>query len=391
MSAQVRYSQKAANLMISRVMYISSDDRHVEAVLAHLKMYYEVGPANTISSFYETQNYTSDNLITACRAPNFNSSLFFKGSRPQGPWDLCNRSLVHLQNQDFVLAGKTLSRACEGMQDVLRSKPQDFFRKIFMVLGARGWSRFGEARQRILNFSASMSSKILGSEHPLSITLAHLQDVKCLDKSAEPSLRYLVQILPKRLGHGHQEVLLLQDSLAVILIRQERYEKAEAVLINAAAESESYHGFHHEHTRIYLRRLANMYLHQEKWAKGEETCKNILHRDELAVEAALIEYENEQIHSHTARPRPALKESSVRTMQDLAFLAAQRGDFDECEEWLQRAAHVVSRLFTLHEMQDMLSEGDCGLLPDYGDPLACARRVLDCCSPVWCCGDKKMP
>jgi hypothetical protein len=387
MSANAAHFERALTPLISRTWSGSSDDQHVEAVLMNMKTYHESTALNDTTNLNDTHTYTSDDLITACKAPNFNTSLFMADSRPQDIWSMYNFGLVLLQKRDFVSARVIFDQACEDMQGVLRAKPQDFFRKIFMVLGARQWSRFDAFRQQLLDFVAAMASKALGQSHPLATTLSYLQYPKCLDCSAEPSLRYLSDIAPEWYGYSNQEAHLILDSLAVVLIRQQNYEHAEQVLNTAIAKSASLQGYFHEYTRIYLRRLANMYMHQERWDETEAVCQDILQRDELAARASIDE-DNAHSRNHTATSRFPLKESSIRTMQDLAFLAAQRDDIALSEDWLNRAAQAMLGLFTLDQLQDMLCKRGHGELLDRDDPIACARKVLDCCSSVWCCGDK---
>lgn len=381
-SAQAAGLEQALTPLISRTWSGSSDDQNVEAVLSNLKIYHQSSSTNGMTKLDDTRAYTSDDLITACKAPNFNTSLFMMESRPQDVWSLYNSGLVLLQKRDFIAARVIFDQACEDMREVLRAKPQDFFRKIFMVLGARQWSRFDDFRRQLLNFVAGMACKALGQSHPLAIILSHLQYRKCLDCSAEPCLRYLSDIA------SHQEALLLVDSFAVVLIRQQNYERAERVLNVAIANSESVQGYSHEDTRIYLRRLANMYMHQERWAETDTVCRDILQRDEFTAGVCIHDDNMHYDQTQTTTSVPVLKECSIRTMQDLAFLAAQRGDLTLSENWSHRAAQALLRLFTLDQLQDMLSKRGHSGLPDQDDPLACARKVLDCCSSVWCCGDK---
>jgi hypothetical protein len=381
-SSKAAEFERALTPLVSRTWSGSSDDQHVEAVLMSMKTYHEAIALNDTANLNDTHIYTSDDLITACKAPNFNTSLFMVDSRPQDIWSLYNSGLVLLQKRDFATARVIFDQACEDMQGVLRAKPQDFFRKIFMVLGARQWSRFDAFRQQLLDFVAAMASEALGQNHPLATTLSYLQYRNCLDCSAEPSLRYLSDIAPEWYGNSYQEAHLTLDSLAVVLIRQQNYERAELVLTTAIAKSASLHGYFHEYTRIHLRRLANMYMHQERWDETEAVCQDILQRDELAAR------DNAHNQNHTATSMFPLKESSIRTMQDLAFLAAQRDDIALSEDWLNRAAQAMLGLFTLDQLQEMLYKRGHSELLDQDDPIAYARKVLDCCSSVWCCGDK---
>jgi len=122
--------------------------------------------------------------------------------------------------------------------------------------------------------SLEVSRRILGDDHPRTLAalsnLAGLLSAQGKPSEAEPLYQTVVRTAPRALPAGHWQIALYQGLYGQCLVRLQRYEQAEAELLQSYAGLVAALGASHERTLRAVERLVTLY---EAWGRSEQAAE----------------------------------------------------------------------------------------------------------------------
>jgi tetratricopeptide (TPR) repeat protein len=299
-----------------------------------------------------------------------------KGLAPEDIWDAFYYGLTLLRMHDYAGARKAFDRACDSARATLLAPPINMFQRLLIVLGTLRWTGFELYRQSILDYTAKLAFNLLGRHHPTAIILQQLRKGSCLEHAAEAILKCSHDLLKEELGSGHVIVLRCKRFISVILRRQKEYQSSENFIQQAISDSAAHNGFHAEETRGALQRLANLYIHQERYADAETICVEVLSRGFSSAEAQ----------------GESLDEISIRTLRNLSCLAWLRGRQYSSLEWAHHEVIAALQRWGPVQIRTILVQAGYTQVEQACSDEACARLFLDLCEPIWSFwGSAKLP
>ena len=129
---------------------------------------------------------------------------------------------------------------------------------LLLLLRDEAFDDFPDIRQHVLRFFASTSAIVHGRDHPLSIILLHMQDTEILLQSSRPIFELMTDVF-RSYPVTNAATWRVRLGLCDLLRRQGSYEAAESVALKLLKEFQISPSPTQKHTRVALRRLANIY------------------------------------------------------------------------------------------------------------------------------------
>ncbi|KIW35067.1 uncharacterized protein PV07_01787 [Cladophialophora immunda] len=243
-------------------------------------------------------------------------------------WHQFQHGLNLLEQGDVRTAFADFQRGCAMAEEYLLRPSKYALVSLLLVMGNRRWERHQQVWESVLRFMSSMSAKALGSQHPLAHIMRRIMDWDLMRGVAQTSLTVMLDLNQRKLGPAHPDVLLLQQSQSVELMRQGDFERSESLVQDSCRVSRQVYGPSSPATRNCLRRLGNLYLEQQRWDDAESVFENI-----LALDSAANAY------------RGPGDESSVFTCQNLSLVNCRRGDLAKSHYWAQQELDLALKIY----------------------------------------------
>ena len=224
--------------------------------------------------------------------------------------------------QGHVAKGFTsLQKGCSVAEKNFRQLPKYVILSLLAVMGNTTWERHENLRRALLHFLASMSSSVLGKQHPLTHILQRMCSIELMSLSAESAVKVILEHTERRLGVAHPEVMAIKQSVCIQMMRTKDYDGSEKFIRDAWNASSSYNGPCSPITRRIMRRLGNTYIQQERLAEAEAIFEDVVARD---------------------RSRSgSLDEISIITCENLSMVSALQGHYIKSEYWADRKLEMA--------------------------------------------------
>ena len=243
-------------------------------------------------------------------------------------WHQFQHSLFLLRQGDTYSAFEDLQRGCRMAKDYLLRPSKQIITSLLTVMGNARWSRHRHLWISILRYMAAMCAGILGLGHPLTHIMTHISSWEAMRAVALPVRRLVLDRYSEQLGPDHPQVLVQKQGLSVELMRDDDFNQSEAVIKQASISSGLAHGESSLARRGCLRRLANLYAEQKRYADAESVFEQVIAMDSEA-----------NLH------RGPTHETSIFTCQNLSILHARTGNLAKSGYWARRESDLALSIY----------------------------------------------
>ncbi|KIW88744.1 uncharacterized protein Z519_10791 [Cladophialophora bantiana CBS 173.52] len=245
-------------------------------------------------------------------------------------WTQFQHGLNLLEQGEVQNAFAGFQRGCAMAEEYLIRPSKYALVSLLLVMGNRRWTRHRQVWESVLRFMSSMFAKVLGSQHPLTHVMSRIVDWNTMRRVAQPCLNVMLDLYRRTwlVGPAHPDVLLLQQTRSVELMRAGDFACSESLIHECCRVSRQVYGASSLATRNCLRRLGNLYLEQGRWDDAESAFETIL---------ALDSQENSY--------RGPVHESSVFTCQNLSLVNCRRGDLEKSDYWASQELDLALKIY----------------------------------------------
>ncbi|EXJ70141.1 uncharacterized protein A1O5_06208 [Cladophialophora psammophila CBS 110553] len=245
-------------------------------------------------------------------------------------WTQFQHGLNLLEQGEVQNAFADFQRGCAMAEEYLIRPSEYTLVSLLLVMGNRRWNRHRQVWESVLQFMSSMSAKALGNQHPLTHIMSRVVDWNTMRGVAQPCLNAMLDLYRRTrlLGPAHPDVLLLQQTRSVELMRAGEFERSESLIHECCRVSRHVYGASSLATRICLRRLGNLYVEQGRWDDAESAFETIL---------ALDSQENSY--------QGPVHESSIFTCQNLSLVNCRRGDLEKSDYWARQELDLALKIY----------------------------------------------
>jgi tetratricopeptide (TPR) repeat protein len=194
---------------------------------------------------------------------------------------------------------------------------------IYLLFSDERWQSFSDLRDILFQYLIGMATQLLGRAHPLTAIIRLCSDAEIFRGSSHVILKVILDISRKHLDKDTPEIGQLRRAQCDILRMHRAYDAAEVEAKVLVSENENQLGPNNDETIRALRRLAHIYVHQQKYYFAEAIYNEVLRR------------------SRIERDDDFPSESCIFAYQNLAGIYSKRGDLALAAEYW-RLAHDVA-------------------------------------------------
>jgi hypothetical protein len=194
-----------------------------------------------------------------------------------------------------------------------------------------------EIRKTLFRYLGSMAECRFGDQHFIAILVRHLSANDTNSDFCERAISYMQGLLVTRLGLFHPMSEKSQIASMRMLRRNHEYESARRAATIYWDTTRTQFGAGSLHARKAARELTHVLIDMYGYSKAVKLCYTVI-------------YGREQVDSTGARVEPDIIEDqlSVYTMEDVAKIFDQQGEFKACVAWLEAAVRVARKIWPAH-------------------------------------------
>ncbi len=172
------------------------------------------------------------------------------------------QSLNMLKRQRHARAWQLMHEACEMVAQILGQPYHGRLRMLYMLFCDTLFDEYPELKRHLLRYFANTAVATLGSEHPLSRVIFHMQDVGVLSGSSRPVLELMTEAFKNHFGCATTEGWHLKCGICYLLKRQKDYRSRKSFALKLIAEYEEVKGSADLNSGIIFRRSSHVYRDQ---------------------------------------------------------------------------------------------------------------------------------
>ena len=235
-------------------------------------------------------------------------NFYRRAKRASLCWESIGRGLELLIKGEMEEAFKAINQGCAMVRLILQAQHRGLLKLFYLLFSDDRWQNFPDLRFNILRFFAEMSVDVLGEDSLLSTIIRLSRSPAVFQGSSQKVLQEVLDLSRFPLVKDTNEVGPLKRAECDILRVNHDYAGAEKVAKALIAECEVLHGLYHDETRRALRRLAHVYLDQNRYREAENVYLDVIYR------------------SHQELADNYLDDSCIFAYQNLAYIYDKQGD-----------------------------------------------------------------
>lgn len=175
-------------------------------------------------------------------------------------------------------AWRMIQEGAEMVRPILLQQCPEFIRELLASLSFMQSAGHDELKTELLRLISNMAIVVHGDRHPISILCQLLQTLHGNRDVISLGMSKIRDVLKRRLGHTHFELICTQRRHCLVLLEQKMYDEAKRTLLDIINICEHVYGRNHHHTRESLYYLAYQYFLRSRDSEAEDVLVDVLQR-----------------------------------------------------------------------------------------------------------------